>query len=194
MNYNIMVDLDNTMVNFTQMFFNYIKDKFGYKFEENELNTYDFSVLFKSYGLNDVIIKNFFTLTYNDKNFYKDYYIFTNEYKKIIEILNFYKKQNYEIELHTKCSTDVMVDSKFNFIKDILCKDFQFDIITLELVEGKKIISSTKNTHYDLIIDDSPSIVEYYLDNNDKGKVLLPLRKYNEYLLEKYKNRIEIIS
>ena len=189
----IMVDLVNTLVNFTQMFFNFIKDNFGYNFNEEDLDTYDFNPLFKKQINDKSVICSFFEALYNYKDFYSNYYILTKEYKKIVDIISFYKKQNFDIELHTKCSTQIMVESKLRFLEYHITNDICFDFISLELVEGKSIITSTKNIYYDIIIDDSPSVVEYYLENNKTGKVYLPLRKYNSFLLEKYRNRIEVL-
>ena len=175
----IMVDLDNTLVNFTNMFFKFIKNKFGYEFNENDLETYDFSILFKTKINDENIIKEFFDMLYEYSNFYNEYFKYTKEYQKIVDILKFYKKQNYTIELHTKCSTQIMVESKLRFLENHITDDICFDMISLDLVKGKEIITSTKNIYYDFVIDDSPSVVEYYLENNRDGKVYLPLRKYN---------------
>lgn len=189
---NIMVDLDNTLVNFTQMFFNFIKNKFGYDFNENDLDTYDFNVLFKK-QINDNIISSFYNELYQYPTFYQEYFKYTDEYEKITDILNFYKKQNYNIELHTKCSTQIMVESKMKFLEEHIINKISFDLISFDVVKGKEIITSTKNLYYDIIIDDSPFVVEYYLKNNKEGKVYLPVRKYNKFLLEKYPNQIEIL-
>lgn len=189
----IMVDLDNTLVNFTQMFFDFIKNEFGYEFKEEDLKTYDFTPLFKTKINDDKLISDFFYNLYKYPTFYQEYYKFTNEYNKIVDILSFYKKQNYDIELHTKCSTQIMVESKMKFLEEHIINKICFDLISFDVVKGKEIITSTKNLYYDIIIDDSPFVVEYYLKNNKEGKVYLPVRKYNEFLLEKYPNRIEVL-
>lgn len=188
----VMVDLDNTLVDFTSMFFHYIKDNFGYDFDGKELKTYDFAPFFKSKGLEDEEIRKFFVKLYNEPHFYKDYLTTTPEYFHIMTLLNYYKKQGYDIELHTKCSTDVMIESKIELLKNkIGCE--HFDILTLELIKGKEIITSTKKSHYGVIIDDSPSVVEHYLKENQEGIVYLPIRNYNLYLVNKYKERIRCI-
>lgn len=186
----IMVDLDNTLVNFTGMFFDYIKDNFGYDFDDKELKTYDFVPFFKLKGLNDDEIRKFFVKLYNEPHFYIDYLKLSDEYFNIMLLLDFYRKSGYVVELHTKCSTDVMIESKVELLKNKIGCD-HFDILTLELIKGKEIINSTKKTHYDVIIDDSPSVVEFYLKENENGVVYLPFRNYNAYLLNKYGDRIK---
>ena len=77
------------------------------------------------------------------------------------------------------------------FINELFNRIFMnFDILTLELIKGKEIITSTKKSHYSVIIDDSPSVVEHYLKENQEGIVYLPIRNYNSYLVNKHQERI----
>ena len=189
----IMVDLDNTLVNFTQMMFKYVEEKFGYHFEENELDDYDFSKLFYKKGCSKEEIYNFFNNLYKEENLYIERIIYTKEYNNIINIINDMRMKGYKITCHTKVSSIEMKKSKERMF-EIFFKDI-FDEINIEFIEGKRVIYTTKDSHYDYIIDDSPYIIEDYLQNNKNGKVLLPLRNYNKFLLENsnYKDRIILL-
>ena len=189
----IMVDLDNTLVNFTQMMFTFLEENFGYHFEENELDDYDFSKLFYRKGCSKEEIYNFFNSLYKTENLYTDHIIYTKEYNNIINIINDMRTKGYKIVCHTKVSSKEMKKSKELMFSSLF--ENVFDEINIEFIEGKKVIYTTKDNHYDYIIDDSPYIIEDYLQNNKIGKVLMPLRTYNKFLLEKneYKGRIILL-
>ena len=188
----IMVDLDNTLVNFTQMMFNYVEEKFGYHFEENELDDYDFSKLFYRKGCSKEEIYNFFNNLYKEENLYTDHIIYTDEYNTIIDIIDDMRSKGYKIVCHTKVSSEEMKKSK-ELMFDSLFENVS-DEINIEFIEGKKVIYTTKDNHYDYIIDDSPYIIEDYLQNNKIGKVLMPVRTYNKFLLDKHEYKERIIS
>jgi hypothetical protein len=76
-----------------------------------------------------------------------------------------------------------MIVSKTNFIKQCQKEqilDFSiFDKILFELETD----NYPKDTRmYDVIIDDSPKNIEYYLNNNKDGKVYMPLKPFNKHL------------
>ena len=190
----IMVDLDNTLVNFTQMLFNHIEDNFGFIFREEQVLKYDFCDLFFRMGLNKLTVINIFNTLYQDETLYTDKCIKTKYYNQIVKLLRKYKKLGYKITCHTKVSSEEMKTSKEKYFK----KNYRnlFDNIIIDLIQGKEIIESTKDHHYDIIIDDSPFVVKNYLNNNPNGTVFLPVTKYNEFLLndENYSNRIQTLK
>lgn len=101
---------------------------------------------------------------------------------------------DYKIICHTKVSSEQMRKSKEEMFDSLLFKNI-FDDIVIEYIQGKKVIFSTKDYHYDVIVDDSPYVIEDYLKNNKEGKVYLPVTEYNKFLLDKeeYKDRILIL-
>ena len=187
----IMIDLDNTLVNFTQMLFNHIEEKFGYHFEENDVVDYDFSVLFCKHGCSREEIYKFFESIYSDETLYTKQLVLSKYFDKILEYIKIWKDLDYKIVCHTKVSSDQMRKSKEEMFDRLLFKNV-FDNIIIEYIQGKKVIFSTKDSHYDIIVDDSPYIIEDYLKNNKEGKVYLPVTEYNKFLLDKeeYKDRI----
>ena len=182
-----MVDLDNTLVDFTQMLFNHIERNYGYKFDKDEVIDYNFSNLFYRKGCTKEEIYKFFNSVYSDETLYTNQLILTEYFNKIISIIQHYRNKGYNIVCHTKVSSKQMKKSKENLFNTKLKSIF--DNIIIEYIEGSSIITSTKDYHYDVIIDDSPFVVKDYLENNQDGLVLLPVTKYNKFLLELYSDR-----
>ena len=75
--------------------------------------------------------------------------------------------------------------SKLAFFKND--KRFEiFDEIILDMERGEH---SPKPYNYDIMIDDAPHNIEYYLENNKEGLVYMPMRPWNE----KYKDNERVI-
>ena len=100
--------------------------------------------------------------------------------------------EGYKIILNTKLNSLTMVKSKTNMLESLKL-DTSFDeiIFDVECTIGH----SEKPTHYDVMIDDSPKNITNYLNKNEKGIVMMPLREWNKHLLSdlSYKTRITII-
>lgn len=189
----VMVDFDNTLVDFTGMFFKYIKDEFDIDINKNENRDYDLSIILKEKGIDDEIIKKIFDKLWKERNFYQKYLEFLDTYIKTLTIVKRLKEKGYVPTLITKVPSLEMAISKIKFFRSWKYKDL-FDDIRTEMVAGKNIVKSTKGTDYNIIIDDSPYIVENYCENNEKGIVYMPVTSYNSFLLSKYPNQIRGIK
>lgn len=189
----VMVDFDNTLVDFTRMFFKYIKDEFDIDIDKNENRDYDLSVILKEKGLDDEIIRKIFDKLWKERNFYQKYLEFLDTYTKTLTIIKRLKEKGYVPILITKVPSLEMAISKIKFFRSWKYKNL-FDDIRTEIVADKNIVKSTKDTDYNIIIDDSPYIVENYCKNNEKGIVYMPVTSYNSFLLSKYPNQIRGIK
>jgi len=187
----IMVDLDDTLVSYSEMFINRANTVIG-SYQEypdiilkhEDIEDYDFEVLFNRKIPNDKIwytpktlLKKVIESVYTDESFYLNP-IWTKECKTIFKmIMDWRINEDVHIELNTKVSTPEMIVAKSRLFK----KDPRFnyfDNIIIDLDKGW--IHKSKRTDYDIMIDDSPTIIRNYLENNPNGKVIMPLRKWNE--------------
>lgn len=193
MNKRVMVDFDNTLVDFTGMFFKYIKDEFNIDIDKNENQDYDLSVILREKDVDDETIRKIFDKLWKERNFYQKYAEFLDTYIKTLKIVKKLKEKGYISTLHTKVPSLEMAISKIKFFRSWKYKNL-FDDIRTEMVVGKNIVKSTKDIDYNIIIDDSPYIVENYCKNNEKGIVYMPVTSYNSFLLSKYPNQIRGIK
>ena len=214
----VMVDFDDCLVDFTSAFLQKAKILFynGHKdyivsnnlSEEissnwltiDDIFNYDYRLVFEKFYENQFGFEKstghkdceaFLHACFSDVTFYDKVY-FTKEYLKIIDLITNYKKQGYKIILNTKVNSMTMVQSKVDMINHHKLADY-FNEIIFDVEFG--IGHSEKPTHYDVMIDDSPKNIINYLNQNKKGIILMPLRRWNKYLLEDltYKSRITII-
>lgn len=188
----IMVDLDDTIVAFSEMFVNKCNSLVSKYYDNPErMKVEDI----KEYSFANAFLKAFEGLTYTDyENFVNEIFedvtlyssaIYTKESHKIFNLLNLYKRDGYKVILNTKVSTYTMSMSKLSFFKND--KRFEiFDEIILDMERGEH---SPKPYNYDVMVDDAPHNIEYYLENNKKGLVYMPVRPWNE----KYKNNERVI-
>lgn len=197
----IMVDLDDTIVSFSEMFCdrwnqwvtlnhgNYLDPSLRLRLEDITKYNYTDCIyeLYKKHDENmdyqyvSFIVDKFMNGLFLDTSLYNHPYL-TKDCEKIFNLLynNF---KDYHKVLHTKNSTLEMIVSKTNFIKQCQKEqilDFSiFDKILFEL-ETDHFPKDTRL--YDVIIDDSPKNIEYYLNNNKDGKVYMPLKPFNKHL------------
>ena len=214
----IMVDLDDTLIDFTNMFLQRAKNLFyeghrNYIISNNlsdeissnwltrdDIFNYDYRIVFeqfyeKQFGFEKETGRKDCELMLNtcfsDINFY-NCIIFTPEFYRIMDYIKDKQKEGYKIVLNTKVNSLTMVKSKVNMLESLKL-DASFDeiIFDVECTIGH----SEKPTHYDVMIDDSPKNIINYLNQNKKGIVMMPLRRWNKHLLEDltYKSRITII-
>lgn len=182
----IMVDIDGTLIDFVTMFFDKIYDYFGIKLNPKDCIDYNFNVSFKKMGIPEEVYKNFYKIwnTYVEYNGFYAIPVFTNDYFNIMQFLKKYKEQDYKIILNSKCPTEVMLNSKKNFIEKEL-PDNIFD----EIIYDQNLLNY-KPFNYDIIVEDNPFYIEEYIKRNPKGKVWLVEQPYNTYLLPKYSQYI----
>ena len=214
----IMIDLDDTLIDFTSMFLYKAKNLFyeGHRdyivsnnlsdevsnnwLTRDDIFNYDYRIVFEQYyekqfgfeketGRKDCELM--LNACFSDINFY-NCVILTPEFYRIMDYIKDKQKEGYKIILNTKVNSLTMVKSKVNMLESLKI-DSSFDeiIFDVECTIGH----SEKPTHYDVMIDDSPKNIINYLNQNKKGIVLMPLRRWNKYLLEDltYKSRITII-
>ena len=193
----VMVDLDDTLVSFSEMFCDawnrYIRTRAQYfsgantTFTINDITDYSFlNSLHNFYKNNkitggeylDSFVEHFLNeILFVNESLYDNPYL-TPEYHKIMKMLwNDFK--GYKKILHTKVSSPEMMIAKAKLFK--ANEDFQiFDEIILDMEKGMD--HSPKPTHYDVMIDDAPTNIVNYLERNHNGRVYMPLRKFNEHL------------
>jgi hypothetical protein len=196
-----MVDLDDTIVSFSEMFCdrwnqwvtlthgNYLDPSLRLRLED--ITKYNYTdCIYEFYKKHDASIDYRFVSFFVDRfmnELFLDISLYNHPYlakdcEKIFNLLNNDFKDYHKV-LHTKNSTLEMIVSKTNFIKQCQKEqilDFSiFDRILLELETD----NYPKDTRmYDVIIDDSPKNIEYYLNNNKDGKVYMPLKPFNKHL------------
>lgn len=214
----VMVDLDDTLIDFTNMFLQRAKKLFYESHNDyiisnhlsddvssnwltrDDIFNYDYRIVFEEYykkqfdldkeiGRKDC--EAFLNICFDDITFY-NYVLLTPEFDKIMDYIKEKQKEGYKIILNTKVNSLTMVKSKTNMLESLKL-DTSFDeiIFDVECTIGH----SEKPTHYDVMIDDSPKNITNYLNKNEKGIVMMPLRKWNKHLLNdlSYKTCITII-
>ena len=191
----VMVDLDDTLVSFSEMFCDrwnrYISQMAQYipfydrhkTLTLNDITEYNFlESLKKLYKYNNTVEHHFNKCVeelFADENLYDNPYL-TPEFYRIINLLQTDFK-NYKKVLNTKVSTPEMMISKAKLFKNNVY--FQlFDEIIVDMEKGMN--HSPKPTHYDVMIDDAPTNIKNYLEMNHNGIVYMPVRKFNEYILD----------
>lgn len=214
----VMVDLDDTLIDFTNMFLQRAKKLFyeshrdyivsnnlSYDVSSNWLTrddifNYDYRIVFEQYyekqfgfdketGRKDC--EAFLNACFDDITFY-NYVLLTPEFYKVLDYIKVKQDEGYKIILNTKLNSLTMVKSKTNMLESLkLDKCFDEIIFDVECRIGH----SEKPHHYDIMIDDSPKNITNYLNKNEKGIVMMPLREWNKHLLNdlSYKTRITII-
>lgn len=188
----IMVDLDDTIVAFSEMFVNKcnslvskyydihkrlkIEDITDYSFMNGFLEVFD--------ELSQVEYSRILQEIFSDVTLYQNS-IYTRESHTIFNMLERCKRQGYKLILNTKVSTYAMIESKTSLFR--ADKRFEmFDEIILDMERGEH---SPKSFEYDYMVDDAPHNIEYYLNNNPQGIVYMPLRPWNE----KFKDNERVI-
>lgn len=185
----MMVDLDDTIVSFSEMFINRLNSimssgKFAVenkRFTIEDFQSYEIIDLFKQFNQYQYINYQYMyeqvcNEVFSDISFYKNP-IFTLELPEIRKIICS-NLNEYNIILNTKVSSLEMMMSKANLFKDYLLFNL-FDEIIVDYEKGSH---TPKNTHYDIMIDDAPHNIENYLNKNDNGIVFMPLRPWNDHL------------
>lgn len=191
----IMVDLDDTLVSFSEMFCDtwnrYIRTNARYftganhTFTIDDVCEYDFLKSLKKfyenkgvkglYSIDDFYEHCMYNIIFIDDTFYDNPYL-TPEFHKIFNML-MKNYKDYKKILHTKISTPEMMIAKAKLFKS----NKQFDIFDEIIVDMEKGMNHTpKPFNYDVMVDDAPHNIDYYLKNNPSGIVYMPLRKYNE--------------
>lgn len=195
----VMVDLDDTLVSFSEMFCDawnrYIRTKALYfsdsciTFTADDITEYSFlnslRAFYKNKGIKNAMdleafIDHFINnILFTNDSLYDNPYL-TPEYHKIMKML-WGDFRGYKKILNTKVSSPEMMIAKAKLIKNN--KDFEiFNEIIVDMEKGMN--HSPKPTHYDIMIDDSPNNIKHYLEMNHNGKVYMPVRKFNEYILD----------
>jgi hypothetical protein len=199
----IMVDLDDTIVSFSEMFCdkwnqwvtlnhgNYLDSSLRLRLEN--ITQYNYTdCIYEFYKKKDTlmeyqciscIVDKFMDELFLDTTLYNHAYI-SKDCEKIFDLLE-NKYHDYIKVLHTKNSTLEMIVSKTNFIKQ--CQKYHLNVIDFSVFDKILFELETDNypkdtRMYDVIIDDSPKNIEYYLNNNKDGKVYMPLKPFNKHL------------
>lgn len=188
----VMVDLDDTIVAFSEMFVNkcnaIISRHFDFKkrMKVEDIKTYSF--LYAFLNVYDKLTENHYyemlNEIFSDTSFY-DNAIYTNESHKIFELLYAYKNMGYKLILNTKVSTFEMSMTKINLFK----RDKRFDLFDEIILDMERGEHSPKPHSYDMMIDDAPQNIENFLEHNKEGLVIMPLRPWNE----KFKDNERVI-
>lgn len=181
MSKKVLVDFDNTLVDFSHQFYKKIHEKYGFKLDPYDCLNYDYRHHWKSKNIDELAYLQFFDIWDSDEDFYLDIQLIRN-YNFIINQIKLLKENGYKIILDSKSPTDNMTNSKRKYIETHFTN--MFDEV---IIDGN--LKSYKSLDYDVIIEDNPSFIEHYL-NNTNGKVILAKWKYNDYLIKKYKDRI----
>ena len=186
----MMVDLDDTMVSFSEMFVNRVNSIISYgkfpaivdeRLKIEDFQSYEIIDLFKkfdNYQYLDIeyLCDSICSEIFSDVNFYNNP-IFTLELPAIKKLITRYKNE-YKIILNTKVSSLEMVISKTKLFKEYALFDW-FDEIIIDYEKGGH---TPKNTNYDIMVDDALHNIEYYLEQNKEGIVFMPLRPWNEQI------------
>lgn len=197
-NKTVMVDFDDCLVDFTQMFldrankwlcedFKKLKD-YGKVITKKDIFDYDYRVVFGryfedyhlSYELGRMVCEKYLKKCFDDETFYNNF-IPTPEMTEIFSMIADFKVKDYRIILNTKVNSLKMVKSKTNLIEK-----HQFDSFFDEIIFDVEcqIGHTEKPTHYKIMFDDSPKNITNYLTKNKTGTVYMPVREWNKHLLQ----------
>ena len=185
----VMVDFDNTLVDFNFMFKKALSYYYNIDYTVYPILEYDLSK-FLSRWWNKEEIPEIFDQVFHYKDFYYPLYL-SPYFGNIIDKIKLYRDKGYKVILYSKCPNSLMKEAKTRAIQHVSLNKL-FDEMILEITDG--LHKPLKPTDYQVIIDDSPSVIENYLQKNKRGKVYLPLCPYNEYLTSKYSDRIQILD
>lgn len=185
----MMVDFDNTLVDFNFMFKKALSYYYNIDYTVYPILEYDLSK-FLSRWWSEEEIPEIFDQVFHYTDFYYPLYL-SPMFADIIDKIKLYKGKGYKIILYSKCPNTILYEAKKRALKDTMLGE-KFDEIILEVAGDLQ--QPLKPTDYQVIIDDSPSVIENYLQKNKRGKVYLPLWSYNEYLTNKYSNRIQVLD
>ena len=191
-----MVDLDDTLVSFSEMFCDrwnrYIR-KYAPYFTGSYINVslkditeYDLLKSLKQFYQNNGCKDTYFLSSYfenclkemfSDESFYNNPYL-TPEYHNIFRLLKTTFKDD-KLILHTKVSTYEMMISKAKWLNQN--NDFKiFDEVIMDMETSSN--HTPKPTYYDVMIDDAPHNIVTFLEKNLNGIVYMPLRPFNKHL------------
>lgn len=184
-----MVDFDNTLVDFNFMFKKALSYYYNMDYTVYPILEYDLSK-FLSRWWSEEEIPEIFDQVFHYKDFYYPLYL-SPYFGNIIDKIKLYRDKGYKIILYSKCPNTLMKEAKTRAIQNISLNKL-FDEVILEITDG--LHKPLKPTDYQVIIDDSPTVIENYLQKNKRGKVYLPLCSYNEYLTNKYPDRIQMLD
>ena len=184
-----MIDFDNTLVDFNFMFKKALSYYYNINYTVYPILEYDLSK-FLSRWWSEKEIPEVFEQVFHYKDFYYPLYL-SPMFADIIDKIKLYRDKGYKIILYSKCPNILMKEAKTRAIQDTMLGE-KFDEIILEIAGDLQ--QPLKPTDYQVIIDDSPSVIENYLQKNKRGKVYLPLWPYNEYLTSKYSDRIQVLD
>lgn len=189
----MMVDLDDVIISYSEMFVNKCNRIMEYVYNESEkmditdVIEYDFYKAFeKRFPTMCKEYENVLETVLKDSSLYITP-IYTKESKNVFDLVDMYKNKGYKIILHTKVSTLEMINSKCSLFKH----DPRFNIFDEIILDWERGLHSPKPTHYDVIVDDSPYNIQHYLDNNPNGKVYMTLRPWNEKYVD---NKVTVIT
>ena len=185
----VMVDFDNTLVDFNFMFKKVLSYYYNIDYTVYPILEYDLSK-FLSRWWSEEEIPEVFDQVFHYKDFYYPLYL-SPYFGNIIDKIKLYRDKGYKIVLYSKCPNSLMKEAKTRAIQNVSLNKL-FDEMILEITDG--LHKPLKPTDYQVIIDDSPSVIENYLQKNKRGKVYLPLCPYNEYLINKYSDRIQMLD
>lgn len=185
----VMVDFDNTLVDFNFMFKKALSYYYNIDYTVYPILEYDLSKFLSRWWSEEEILK-IFDQVFHYKDFYYPLYL-SPMFADIIDKIKLYRDKGYKIILYSKCPNILMKEAKTMAIQDTMLGE-KFDEIILEVAGDLQ--QPLKPTDYQVIIDDSPSVIENYLQKNKRGKVYLPLWPYNEYLTNKYPNKIQVLD
>ena len=185
----VMVDFDNTLVDFNFMFKKALSYYYNIDYTVYPILEYDLSKFLSRWWRKEEI-PEVFDQIFHCPDFYYPLYL-SPYFGNIIDKIKLYRDKGYKIILYSKCPNTLMKEAKTRAIQNVSLNKF-FDEMILEITDG--LHKPLKPTDYQVIIDDSPSVIENYLQKNKRGKVYLPLWPYNEYLINKYPDRIQVLG
>lgn len=175
----VLLDWDGTIYDFCKEYFDVLNNKFNLDLNTEYIIDYDFVTYFKKLGFDSSQISKFMKVLEDYEGFYKNMKYLRKD--SVLKILSYLRSiRNREIIVYTKVfKNNIATSNKIKLIE-------QFLMAFAELEDSEIRIESSENLknykEFKLIIDDNPEFISEVLDKS-KIKILLPIHRYNEYLL-----------
>ena len=177
-----LVDFDGTIINFVELFYNKINEKFGYNLKATDCLDYDFTKHFKKEEIPQKRWDVLFQI-WEEDDFYAEAQ-FLPQWLKIKDFIN-ENKDRYMFSLVSLSKGIGQQMSKWKFIDRNHFGEI-FNQIDISL-------STKKSLNWDLIIEDSPVTITKYIKDRlkkyeqnwgvEKPQVLMVKHPYNQSLL-----------
>lgn len=178
----VLVDLDNTIVNFNKKFFDLIEKQTGHIINPYDSKTYNFEDYFDELGFSKNIQAEMFHIWDTEEDFYKDIE-FLPVAELILKQIEKLKERGFCIVLDSKSGAVYNKTSKEKFIREHLNDKFDEINICSNLNEFKSF-------DYKIVYEDNPAYIKAYLQMNPSGIVILSPWGYNKELLLRYPTNV----